>query len=108
MAFSPVSTATGGIRCALTTHSNLLDAHPNHPQAHVHLLGSATNAATISAIHTSAFVLAFDEAKPTPALKPIKEGASSLTSEGICDFSERLWKAGGKGFGEGEGANRWW
>ncbi|ORY45846.1 acyltransferase ChoActase/COT/CPT [Leucosporidium creatinivorum] len=76
--------------------------------AHVHLLGSARNAETIASIHSSAFVLAFDDATPEPKLKPIAEGSKSLTSPGICDFSERIWKAGGAGFGEGEAANRWW
>lgn len=77
-------------------------------QAHVHLLGSATNAETIASIHSSAFVLAFDDATPEPKIKPVAEGSKSLSSPGICDFSERIWKAGGAGFEEGEAANRWW
>lgn len=77
-------------------------------QAHVHLLGSATNAKTLQAIHTSAFMLSFDEHAPEPALKPIGDSKTSLNGDGIRDFSERLWKAGGAGFAEGEAANRWW
>lgn len=52
-------------------------------------------------IHSAAFVLAFDEHRPEPA--PL-----SQDTRGICDFSERIWKAGGAGFKEGEAANRWW
>lgn len=61
----------------------------------------------MSAIRNSAFVLALDDAKPDPSLAPIPGNETALTSEGIREFSERLWKAGGKG-GAQEAANRWW
>ncbi|KAM0786990.1 hypothetical protein ACM66B_002408 [Microbotryomycetes sp. NB124-2] len=76
--------------------------------AHTHLLESFQNADTIKKIHTAAFAVCLDEAEPNPKLEPVSDSKSNLNGRGICEFSERLWKAGGKGFGEGEAANRWW
>ena len=78
-------------------------------QAHTHLISSSpTNAATLATVRTSAFVLCLDNAAPTPALQPLAHSATNKSSEGIKEFSERLWKAGGASTGAAEAANRWW
>lgn len=70
--------------------------------AHTHLMSSTMNVATMAAIRTSAFVFCLDTAAPEPKLEPMASSPTSLTSEGIKEFSSRLWK------GDAEGANRWW
>lgn len=71
--------------------------------AHTHLMSSSpTNAATLAAIRQSAFVFCLDTATPDPALAPLTSAPTSLSSEGIKEFSSRLWK------GDAEGGNRWW
>lgn len=78
-------------------------------EAHMHLIDSSViNATTLATIRTSAFVVALDQATPEPALLPLASSPTSRSSEGIKEFSERLWKAGGATIGAGEGANRWW
>ncbi|GAA6019658.1 hypothetical protein JCM11491_004869 [Sporobolomyces phaffii] len=61
-------------------------------EAQAHLLSDSSNHATLRSIHSSAFLIALDEATPTP----------HASNEGLVDFSERLW------FGKGEAGNRWW
>ncbi|GAA5866276.1 hypothetical protein JCM8547_007226 [Rhodosporidiobolus lusitaniae] len=60
-------------------------------EAHSHLSSSSSNASTLRAIETAAFVICLDEASPEPS-----------TESGIIEFSKRLWK------GEDEGGNRFW
>ena len=108
--FSPESTETTGTRYGVSsalTLNSLLTSHLL--QAHSHLISSSsTNAATLATIRTSAFVLSLDNATPSPALEPLAHSATNKSSEGIKEFSERLWKAGGASMGPGEAANRWW
>jgi carnitine O-acetyltransferase len=80
----------------------------NWTRAYSHLSSSPTNVKTMKSIADSAFLIALDDASPSPSLSSIPgEGRSS--SDGMREFSERLWKAGGKlAGGEGEGGNRWW
>ncbi|KAK4047181.1 hypothetical protein OIO90_006290 [Microbotryomycetes sp. JL221] len=77
-------------------------------KAHAHLLGSNQNANTIKAIQNSAFIVCLDEATPNPKLEPIQGSNTNLNGQGICDFSERIWKASGKSVKNPEIGNRWW
>ncbi|SGY41705.1 BQ5605_C003g02542 [Microbotryum silenes-dioicae] len=77
--------------------------------AYEHLIQDAGNKQVIDEISKSAFVVAFDQHRPEPAMEKVEgKGGKNMSGEGIRDFSERLWKAGGQGKGIGEGANRWW
>ncbi|GAA6045002.1 hypothetical protein JCM8097_004458, partial [Rhodosporidiobolus ruineniae] len=60
-------------------------------EAHSHLLSSPTNAPTLHSLYTAAFLISLDEAAP-----------STSSTDGIVDFSKRLWLGGE------EGGNRWW
>ncbi|GAA6021226.1 hypothetical protein JCM10207_002580 [Rhodosporidiobolus poonsookiae] len=60
-------------------------------EAYSHLSSSPTNAATLRALQTSAFVICLDSSSPQPS-----------TAQGIVQFSKRLWT------GADEGGNRWW
>ncbi|SCZ95699.1 BZ3500_MvSof-1268-A1-R1_Chr8-1g09737 [Microbotryum saponariae] len=77
--------------------------------AYEHLIQDAGNKQIIDEISKSAFVVAFDQHRPEPEMEKVEgKGGKNMAGEGIRDFSERLWKAGGQGKGIGEGANRWW
>ncbi|SCV66893.1 BQ2448_5539 [Microbotryum intermedium] len=77
--------------------------------AYQHLIQDERNKKIVEEISNSAFVVAFDQHRPEPRMEKVEgKGGKNLAGEGIRDFSERLWKAGGEGKGIGEGANRWW